>query len=167
MSTCSRPPIAHRRQPIDAERLASVVEFAATQYPYTVLDVPRSDSTVIDSLDQASTIVVVANQELATVTNAGRMSSALRSRYRKAKVMTVINRTDRRSEIGHAGHRARRWRRDFVPGAERLSARAERHPQGAPTGARQPQRSRRLVQGARPTSWRVSNPSGRRSGQQG
>ena len=66
-----------------------------------MLDVPRSDSTVIDSLDQASTIVVVANQELATVTNAGRMSSALRSRYRKAKVMTVINRTDRRSEIGH------------------------------------------------------------------
>ena len=88
-------------KPIDAKRLASVVEFAATQYPYTVLDVPRSDSTVIDSLDQASTIVVVANQELATVTNAGRMSSALRSRYRKAKVMTVINRTDRRSEIGH------------------------------------------------------------------
>jgi pilus assembly protein CpaE len=87
-------------KPIDSKRLASVVEFAATQYPYTVLDVPRSDSTVIDSLDQASTIVVVANQELATVTNAGRMSSALRSRYRKAKVMTVINRTDRRSEIG-------------------------------------------------------------------
>jgi pilus assembly protein CpaE len=87
-------------KPIDPKRLASVVEFAATQYPYTVLDVPRSDSTALDSLDQASTIVVVANQELATVTNAGRMSSALRSRYRKAKVMTVINRTDRRSEIG-------------------------------------------------------------------
>ena len=87
-------------KPVDPQRLASVVEFAATQYPYTVLDVPRSDSTALDSLDQASTIVVVANQELATVTNAGRMSSALRSRYRKAKVMTVINRSDRRSEIG-------------------------------------------------------------------
>jgi pilus assembly protein CpaE len=87
-------------KPIDPKRLASVVEFAATQYPYTVLDVPRSDATALDSLDQASTIVIVANQELATVTNAGRMSSALRSRYRKAKVMTVINRSDRRSEIG-------------------------------------------------------------------
>ena len=87
-------------KPIDPKRLASVVEFAATQYPYIVLDVPRSDTTALDSLDQASTIVVVANQELATVTNAGSMSSALRSRYRKAKVMTVINRTDRRSEIG-------------------------------------------------------------------
>jgi pilus assembly protein CpaE len=88
-------------KPIDPKRLASVVEFAATQYPYTVLDVPRSDATALDSLDQASTIVVVANQELATVTNAGRMSAALRARYRKAKVMTVINRSDRRSEIGH------------------------------------------------------------------
>jgi pilus assembly protein CpaE len=87
-------------KPIDPKRLATVVEFAATQYPYTVLDVPRSDTTVLDSLDQAATIVVVANQELATVTNAGRMSAALRSRYRKAKVMTVINRSDRRSEIG-------------------------------------------------------------------
>ena len=87
-------------KPVDPQRLASVVEFAATQYPYTVLDVPRSDSTALDSLDQASTIVVVANQELATVRNAGRMASALRARYRKAKVMTVINRSDRRSEIG-------------------------------------------------------------------
>lgn len=87
-------------KPVDPKRLASVVEFAATQYPYIVLDVPRSDTTVLDSLDQASTIVVVANQELATVTNAGSMSAALRSRYRKAKVMTVINRSDRRSEIG-------------------------------------------------------------------
>jgi pilus assembly protein CpaE len=87
-------------KPIDSKRLASVVEFAATQYQYTVLDVPRSDTTVLDSLDHASTIVVVANQELATVTNAGSMSAALRSRYRKAKVMTVINRSDRRSEIG-------------------------------------------------------------------
>jgi len=86
---------------LDGRRLASVLEFAATQYPYTVVDVPRSDVIVLDSLDHASTIVVVANQELATVRNAGRMSSALRARYPKTKVMTVINRTDRRSEINH------------------------------------------------------------------
>ena len=86
-------------KPIDSKRAASVVEFAATQYPYTVVDVSRSDPTALDALDHASTIVVVANQELATVTNAGRMATGLRSRYRKAKVMTVINRTDRRSEI--------------------------------------------------------------------
>ena len=86
---------------VDSRRLSTVIEFASAQYPYTVVDVPRSDVAVLDSLDHASTIVVIANQELATVRNAGRMSSALRARYRKAKVMTVINRIDRRSEIGH------------------------------------------------------------------
>ena len=85
---------------IDVRRLGSVLEFAATQYPYTVADVPRSDLSILDSLDHVGTLVVVANQELATVRNAGRMSNALRSRYPKAKVMTVINRMDRRSEIG-------------------------------------------------------------------
>ena len=86
---------------VEQGRLATVIEFAATQYPYTVLDVPRSDMAVLDSLDHASTIVVVANQELATVRNAGRMASALRARYKNSKVMTVINRMDRGSEIGH------------------------------------------------------------------
>ena len=86
---------------VDSRRLSTVIEFASAQYPYTVVDVPRSDVAVLDSLDHASTIVIIANQELATVRNAGRMASALRARYRKAKVMTVINRIDRRSEIGH------------------------------------------------------------------
>jgi pilus assembly protein CpaE len=86
---------------VDSRRLATIIEFASAQYPYTVVDVPRSDVAVLDSLDNASTIIVVANQELATVRNAGRMAAALRARYRKAKVMTVINRMDRRSEIGH------------------------------------------------------------------
>jgi pilus assembly protein CpaE len=85
---------------VEHRRLASVVEFASTQYPYTILDVPRSDLGVLDALDNASTIVVVANQELATVRNAGRMASALRGRYKNAKVMTVINRIDRGAEIG-------------------------------------------------------------------
>jgi Flp pilus assembly CpaE family ATPase len=66
-----------------------------------VIDVPRGDHSVLDSLDLVTSLVVVANQELATVRNAGRMAAALRARYPKAKVATVINRTDRRSEIGH------------------------------------------------------------------
>ena len=36
-----------------------------------MLDVPRSDATVLDALDDVANIVVVANQELATVRNAG------------------------------------------------------------------------------------------------
>lgn len=85
---------------VDLRRLSSVVELAASQYGFTVVDVPRSDLNVLDSLDQVSSLIVVANQELATVRNAGRMATALRARYPKTKVTTVINRTDGRSEIG-------------------------------------------------------------------
>jgi pilus assembly protein CpaE len=84
---------------LDVRRLGSVIQLAASQYAFTVLDVPRSDLTVLDSLDDVANIVVVANQELATVRNAGRMAAALRARYSKTNVMTVINRTDGRSEI--------------------------------------------------------------------
>jgi pilus assembly protein CpaE len=82
------------------QRLGSVVQLAASQYAYTVLDVPRSDLTVLDSLDQVANLVVVANQELATVRNAGRMAAALRSRYPHTKVSTIINRRDANAEIG-------------------------------------------------------------------
>jgi pilus assembly protein CpaE len=84
---------------LDVRRLGSVIQLAASQYAYTVLDVPRSDLTVLDTLDDVASLVVVANQELATVRNAGRMAAALRARYRKTNVTTVINRTDGRSEI--------------------------------------------------------------------
>jgi pilus assembly protein CpaE len=86
---------------VDTRHLGSVIQLAASQYAYTVLDVPRSDLTVLDSLDDVANIVVVANQELATVRNAGRMAAALRARYPKTHVNTVINRTDGRSEINH------------------------------------------------------------------
>jgi pilus assembly protein CpaE len=84
---------------LDVRRLGSVIQLAASQYAYTVLDVPRSDLTVLDTLDDVANLVVVANQELATVRNAGRMAAALRARYQKTNITTVINRTDGRSEI--------------------------------------------------------------------
>jgi len=80
-------------------RVDAVIQLAASQYAYTLLDVPRSDLTVLDSLDPVDNIVVVVNQELATVRNAGRMTAAMRSRYPNAKVMTVINKIDPRAEI--------------------------------------------------------------------
>lgn len=85
---------------VEVRQLGSIIELASTQYGFTVLDVPRSDIGVLDSLDHVSHLVVVANQELATVRNAGRMASALRTRYHKATVTTVINRMDGRAEIG-------------------------------------------------------------------
>ena len=84
---------------LDLRRLNSVIQLAASQYAYTVLDVPRSDLSVLDNLDTVANLVVVANQELATVRNAGRMSAALRLRYPSMKVTTVINRMDGKSEI--------------------------------------------------------------------
>jgi len=86
---------------VDIRRITSVIELAASQYGFTVIDVPRGDHQVLDNLDQVTSLVVIANQELATVRNAGRMAGALRARYPKAKVTTVINRIDRRAEIGH------------------------------------------------------------------
>ena len=83
----------------DMRRLGAVIDFAARQYGYTVLDVPRSDLAALDGLDAVSRLVIIANQELATVRNAGRMAAALKSRYPKATVTTIINRMDRRSEI--------------------------------------------------------------------
>jgi pilus assembly protein CpaE len=85
----------------DGRRVSTLIEFASRHAPYAVLDVPRSDPAVLDGLDQVSVIVVVANQELATVRNAVRMATALRTRYGKTKVRIVLNRADRRAEIGH------------------------------------------------------------------
>ena len=96
LASADRPASA----PIDTRRTGEIVQLAASQYAYVVLDVPRSDLTVLDHLDHLDHIVVVVNQELATVRNAGRMADALRSRYPDAKVMTVINRLDPRAEIG-------------------------------------------------------------------
>jgi pilus assembly protein CpaE len=87
---------------IDAERVRALLDFAATQYRYTVLDIPRSDVTLLDALEVTSTVVVVTSQELPSLRSAGRLAHMLRARYGAARVMAVMNRFDRRSEIGHA-----------------------------------------------------------------
>ena len=46
--------------------------------------------------------VVVANQEVATIRNAARMTAALEQRYGKERVNVVISRYDPRAEIGQA-----------------------------------------------------------------
>jgi pilus assembly protein CpaE len=86
----------------DAAKIRTVMEFAATAYRYTIVDLPRSDSTSLDALDNATTVVIVANQELATVRNAAKMASSLRQRYGRERVMVVVSRSDRQADIGHA-----------------------------------------------------------------
>jgi pilus assembly protein CpaE len=86
----------------DPPTIRTVIDAVASAYRFTVLDVPRSDGAVLDALDRASTIVVVANQELATVKSASRLAVSLRQRYGREKVTVVLSRSDRRAEIGHA-----------------------------------------------------------------
>jgi pilus assembly protein CpaE len=85
---------------IDVPAVRSVIECAAHHYSYIVLDVPRSDTTMLEALDLATRIVVVANQELATVRSASRMAAALRQRYGKGRVAVVVSRYDQEAEIG-------------------------------------------------------------------
>jgi pilus assembly protein CpaE len=84
---------------VEPPRVRSLVEFAARHYRYTVIDIPRSDAAVLDSLEGAAAVIVVANQELATVRGAGRITTVLRQRYGKEKVAVVVSRSDRQSEI--------------------------------------------------------------------
>jgi pilus assembly protein CpaE len=87
--------------PVDVRRIRTILEFAERHYSHIVLDVPRSDAAVLDGLESVSRIVVVANQELATVRNASRIATAMRQRYGKEKVTVVVSREDRLADIGH------------------------------------------------------------------
>ena len=92
------------------------------------------------------------------------MASALRSRYRKAKVTTVINRTDRRSEIGQqdveravGGAIAHQFPSDYRRALHAMH-------KGRPLALDNHNDLVGLVQGARPGAGGCRNPSGRRSG---
>jgi pilus assembly protein CpaE len=84
------------------QQFRAVVDFAARLYRYVVLDVPRSDAAALDALDEAASIIVVANQELSTVRGASRISAALRQRYGKERVRVVVSRFDKQSDISHS-----------------------------------------------------------------
>ncbi len=87
--------------PVDTMSVRTLIESAALHYRYVVLDVPRMD-VMIDALEPASRIVIVANQELATVRAATRLSAALRQRYGKERLQVVVSRYDIEAEIGQS-----------------------------------------------------------------
>jgi len=87
-------------QSSSVQRVRSLIEFATQLYRYVVLDLPRSDAAALDALDQAARIVVVANQELATVRNASRIAGSFRQRYGNERVAVIVNRVDQHAEIG-------------------------------------------------------------------
>jgi len=84
----------------DLRRISTLLQFAMSHYRFTLLDVPRSEAAALDALEGVATILIVANQELATVRNAGRMAAALRQRYGKERVRVIVSRFDKQAEIG-------------------------------------------------------------------
>ena len=86
---------------VDSQRVHALLEHTAKLYRFVVVDVSRSDSAALEALSVARSIVVVANQELATVRNASRIAERLRKRYGKDRVTIAISRSDQNSEIGH------------------------------------------------------------------
>jgi len=87
--------------PVDVRRIRTILEFAERHYRHVVLDVPRSDAAVLDGLESVARIVIVANQELATVRSASRIAAAMRQRYGQEKITVVVSRADRLADIGH------------------------------------------------------------------
>jgi pilus assembly protein CpaE len=85
--------------PVEIRRVRSLLEFAASHYRFVVLDVPRSEAAIVEALESAARIVVVVNQELATVRNASRMIPGLTQQYGKERVSVVVSRSDRLAEI--------------------------------------------------------------------
>jgi pilus assembly protein CpaE len=65
-----------------------------------VLDVPRSDPTMLDAIEAASSILVVVNHELPTLRSAYRLVTSLRQRYGSDRIGLLVNRSDRTSDIG-------------------------------------------------------------------
>jgi pilus assembly protein CpaE len=86
----------------DVQRVRRLLEFSQQHYRYVVVDCPRSDGTVLDALESATKVILVANQELAALRSGSRMAAMLRQRYRPERVQVIATRFDRASEIGHA-----------------------------------------------------------------
>jgi pilus assembly protein CpaE len=84
--------------PVDPHKIRALIDFATRFYGSVVLDVPRGDLSLIDSLEAASSIFVVVNHELPTIRAAHRLMLKLRQRYGD-RVGLLVNRSDREAEI--------------------------------------------------------------------
>jgi pilus assembly protein CpaE len=83
----------------EGQQIRLLLERVATYYRSVVLDVPRTDFGILDSLDPLSIVTLVVNQELPTVRRAAQVGAILRQRYGKEKVDAVVTRYDSRADI--------------------------------------------------------------------
>ena len=86
---------------LDPGRVRTLLEFTAKHFEYTVVDVPRTESGALDALEGMKSIVVVTTQELPAVRSAAVIVNRLRQRYGKERVVVVMNRNDKDSDIRH------------------------------------------------------------------
>ena len=129
----------------DAARIATLLDFASDAHRYTVLDVPRSEAAVLDALDGVDKIVLVVNQELATVRNAGRMAAHAAAALRPGPRCRLVHQPDRpQAEIG-----ARRRRADGRHRQSRTRSRAT-----TALALQAMNKGRPIVLDTRTTSWR-------------
>jgi pilus assembly protein CpaE len=84
---------------VDPNRTRSLLEFATRKYRFTVIDVPRSDFSMLDALDPVTSIVVVTNQEVSALRSAALTAETLRQRYGGQRVRVAINRFDKNSVV--------------------------------------------------------------------
>ena len=87
---------------VDSARTRALLEFVTRRYRYVVLDVPRSDVSVLDALENVTSLIVVGSQELGALKNAARMTQTFGHRYGSNRVKFVVNRFDSRADIGQA-----------------------------------------------------------------
>jgi pilus assembly protein CpaE len=87
---------------MDSARTRALLEFVTRRYRHVVLDVPRSDVSVLDALETVTTLVVVGSQEIGALKNASRMIQTFSHRYGSARVRFVVNRFDGRADIGQS-----------------------------------------------------------------
>ncbi len=83
----------------EGQHVRALIERVAMYYGAVVLDVPRTDFGILDSLEPLSLISLVVNQELPTVRRAAQVAAILRQRYGKDKVDAVVMRYDARADI--------------------------------------------------------------------
>jgi pilus assembly protein CpaE len=87
---------------VDSARTRALIEFTARRYRYVVLDLPRSDVSVLDALEAVTSLIVVATQEIGALKSAARMIQTFSQRYGSTRVKFVVNRFDGRADIGQA-----------------------------------------------------------------
>lgn len=85
---------------LDPGGIRTLIDLAASAYRYVVLDVPRHDLGLLDALDEVHSLILVANQELATVRSSAKIATTLRQRFGRERVRVVMTRYDQNAAIG-------------------------------------------------------------------